>query len=75
MKTYNEEGVYYQILPYNVSVIYDILRSRGGGLGSTLKFLQNSRWSEEKARLLAERKVDKHQYKLDKAVLNTHNRT
>lgn len=56
MKTYNEEGVYYQVLPYNVSVIYDILRSRGGGLGATIKFLQNSRWSEEKARLLAERK-------------------
>lgn len=56
MKTYNEEGVYYQVLPYNVSVIYDILRSRGSGLGATIKFLQNSRWSEEKARLLAERK-------------------
>lgn len=56
MKTYNEEGVYYQVLPYNVSVIYDILRSRGGGLGATIKFLQNSRWSEEKAYKVAEKK-------------------
>ena len=35
MKTYNEEGVYYQILPYNVSVIYDILRSRGEGTSTS----------------------------------------
>lgn len=56
MKTYNEEGVYYQVLPYNVHVIYDILRSRGGGLWAVIKFLRNSRWSEEKACRLAERK-------------------
>lgn len=56
MKTYNEEGVRHQVLPYNVRVIYDILRSRGGGLGATIYFLRNSRWSEEKARRLAERK-------------------
>lgn len=55
MKTYNEEGVYYQVLPYNVRVIYDIFRSRGG-LGAVIYFLRNSRWSEEKARRLAERK-------------------
>ena len=57
MKTYNEKGVYYQVLPYNVRVIHDILRSRGGGLGAAIKFLQNSRWSEEKACKLAERKI------------------
>ena len=56
MKTYNEKGVYYQVLPYNVHVIYDIFRSRGGGLWAVIKFLLNSRWSEAKARLLAERK-------------------
>lgn len=56
MKTYNEGGVYYQVLLYNVRVIYDIFRSRGGGLGAVIKYLRNSRWSEEKARRLAERK-------------------
>lgn len=56
MKTYNEKGVYYQVLPYNVCVIYDIFRSRGGGLWAVIKFLRNSRWSEKKARRLAERK-------------------
>ena len=56
MKTYNEEGVYYQVLPYNVRIIYDIFQLRGGGLGAVIKFLRNSRWSEEKARRLAERK-------------------
>lgn len=54
MKTYNEEGVYYQVLPYNVRVIYDIFWSRGGGLWTVIKFLWNSRWSEEKACRLAE---------------------
>lgn len=29
VKTYNEKGVYYQVLPYNVRVVYDIFRSRG----------------------------------------------
>ena len=56
MKTYNEKGVYYQTLPYNARVIYDILWSRGGGIRQAIKFLQNSRWSEGKARRLAERK-------------------
>lgn len=56
MKTYNENGVYYQVLPYDVRVIYSILRSMGGGLLQAVKFLRNSRWSEEKARRLAERK-------------------
>ena len=56
MKTYNEEGVYYQVLPYNARVIYDIFRSRGGGLRAIVKFLQNSRWSEEKAYKVAEKK-------------------
>ena len=56
MKTYNEEGVYFQVLPYNVSVIYDIFRSRGGGLWAVINFLRNSRWSEEKAYKVAEKK-------------------
>ena len=56
MKTYNEKGVYYQVLPYNVRVIYDIFRSRGGGLWAAIKFLRNSRWSEEKAYKVAEKK-------------------
>ena len=56
MKTYNEKGVYYQVLPYNVRVIYDIFRSRGGGLWAVIKFLRNSRWSEEKACKVAEKK-------------------
>ena len=56
MKTYNENGVYYQVLPYDVRVIYSILRSMGGGLLQAVKFLRNSRWSEVKARRLAERK-------------------
>ena len=56
MKTYNEEGVYYQALPYNVHVIYDIQRSRGGGLLAVIKFLRNSRWSEAKACRLAKEK-------------------
>ena len=55
MKTYNEEGVYYQVLPYNVHVIYNIFRSRGG-LWAVIKFLRNSRWSEEKAYKVAEKK-------------------
>lgn len=56
MKTYNEKGVYYQVLPYNVRVIYDIFRSRRGGLWAAIKFLRNSRWSEEKAYKVAEKK-------------------
>lgn len=56
MKTYNKEGVYYQVLPYNARVIQDILRSRGGGLWAAIKFLRNSRWSEEKAYKVAEKK-------------------
>ena len=40
MKTYNEKGVYYQVLPYNVRVIYDIFRSRGGGFWAVIKFLR-----------------------------------
>lgn len=56
MKTYNEEGVYYQVLPYNMRAIYDIFRSRGGGLRAVIKFMRNSRWSEEKAYKVAEKK-------------------
>ena len=56
MKTYNEKGVYYQVLPYNARVIQDILKARGGGLWAVIKFLRNSRWSEEKACRLAKRK-------------------
>ena len=56
MKTYNEEGVYYQVLPYNARVIYDIFRSRGGELRAVIKFLRNSRWSEAKAYKVAEKK-------------------
>ena len=56
MKTYNEKGVYYQVLPYDVCAIYNILRSREGGLWSAIKFLGNSRWSEMKAYKVAEKK-------------------
>lgn len=55
MRTYNEKGIYYQVLPYDARVICDLLRLKNG-LRQAIKFLQNSRWSEEKARLLAERK-------------------
>ena len=50
------KGGYYQVLPYNVRVIYDIFRSRGGGLWAVIKFLRNSRWSEENACRLVEKK-------------------
>lgn len=30
MKSYNEKGVYYQTLPYDVRIIYGLLQSKGG---------------------------------------------
>jgi len=56
MKTYNENRVCYQVLPCDVRVIYDILRARGGGLWSAIKFLRNSRCSEKNACRLAKKK-------------------
>ena len=55
MKTYNETGVYYQTIPYNVHVIYDLLQLKGG-FWRTLKFLWDSRWTKKKACRLAEKK-------------------
>lgn len=55
MKTYNEKGVYYQVLPYDARVICDILRLKNG-LRQAINFLRNSRWTKKKAYRLAEEK-------------------
>ena len=59
MKTYNEKGVYYQTIPYDVRVIYNLLRLKEG-LRQSIRFLWNSRWTEERANRLLEKK----EYKL-----------
>lgn len=55
MRTYNETGVYYQVLPYDARVICDLLRSKNG-LRQAISFLRNSRWRKKKAYRLAEEK-------------------
>ncbi len=55
MKTYNEKGVYYQVLPYDARVIYDLLKLKNG-LRQTISFLGNSRWTEKMAYKVAEKK-------------------
>ena len=55
MRTYNEKGIYYQVLPYDARVIYDILRLKNG-LRQAISFLRNSRWTKEKAYKVAEKK-------------------
>lgn len=55
MRTYNETGVYYQVLPYNARVICDLLRLKNG-LRQAINFLRNSRWTKKKAYRLAKRK-------------------
>lgn len=63
MKTYNEESVYYQTLPYDVRIIYNLLQLKNG-VWQTLIFLRNSRWMQKRACILVERKImryKKHQ--------------
>lgn len=55
MRTYNETGVYYQVLPYDARVICDLLRLKNG-LRQAINFLRNSRWTKKKAYRLAKRK-------------------
>ena len=55
MKTYNDKGVYYQVLPYDTRVIYDLLRSKEG-VRQAIRFLWSSRWTKEKACRLAKKK-------------------
>ena len=55
MRAYNENGVYYQVLPYDERVIYDLLKSKKG-LRQAICFLRSSRWTEEKAYKVAEEK-------------------
>lgn len=55
MKTYNEKGVYYQVLPYDARVIYDLLKLKNG-LRQAISFLRNSRWTEKMAYKVAEKK-------------------
>ena len=58
MKTYKENDVYYQVLPYDTRVIYDLLRMRRG-VRKLIKFMWNSRWIEKRAYRLADRKNEK----------------
>jgi len=58
MKTYKENDVYYQVLPYDTRVIYDLLRMRRG-VRQLIKFMWNSRWIEKRAHRLADRKNEK----------------
>lgn len=55
MKTYNEKGVYYQVLPYDARVIYDLLKLKNG-IRQAISFLRNSRWTEKMAYKVAEKK-------------------
>jgi len=59
MRTYNETGVYYQVLPYDARVICDLLRLKNG-LRQAISFLENSRWIKESACRLAENKNSLH---------------
>ena len=55
MRTYNEKGIYYQVLPYDVRVICDLLRLKNG-FRQAISFLRNSRWTKKKADKVAEKK-------------------
>lgn len=58
MKKHKENDVYYQVLPYDTRVIYDLLRMRRG-VRKSIKFMWNSRWIEKRAYRLADRKNEK----------------
>ena len=55
MKTYNENGVYYQAIPYDVRVICELLRSEKG-IQQVISFLKISCWTKRKAHRLVEEK-------------------
>jgi len=55
MKTYDERSVYYQVLPYSISVLR-VLLCMNHGLCHVINFIWNSRWSEKSAYKLADKK-------------------
>lgn len=55
MRTYNEKGIFYQVLPYDARVICDLLRLKSG-LRQALSFWGSSRWTKKKAYKMAEKK-------------------
>ena len=55
MKTYKENDIRYQVLPYDARVIYDLLRMRHG-VRQMIKFVRNSHWIEKSANRLADKK-------------------
>ena len=56
MKTYKENDVYYQVLPYDTRVIYDLLQMRRG-VQQLIKFMRNSRWIEKRDWRLGTRRL------------------
>ena len=51
----NEKGVYYQTIPYDVRIIYNLLRLNEG-FRQDIRFLWDSRWIEKKAHRLVKKK-------------------
>ncbi len=64
MKTYDEKGVYYQTIPYDIRIIYEHLKMKSG-IRQVIKFLWNSRWTKKRAYKLAARMNMIHLNKAD----------